>query len=118
MMPDDYLIDELRIAIEAEYPGVSLWIHATSSHLILGRLVVPEDQRNQGIGTAIMRRLTDAADRWSIPSALTPGNTYGGSLSRLRPFYRRFGFVPNRGRARDFATTESMVRAPKPQGTK
>ncbi|MFC9995713.1 GNAT family N-acetyltransferase [Nocardia sp. NPDC127526] len=115
-MPDDDLVDELRIAIEATYPGVSLWIHTSGTHLILGRLVVPEQQRNQGIGTAIMQRLLAEADHWGIPAALTPSNAYGGSLTRLRPFYRRFGFKPNRGRNKDFHTTESMVRTPKSQG--
>lgn len=116
MTPGDEWIDELRIAIESEYRGVSLWIHAADTYLILARLVVPESERNNGIGTAIMLRILAEADSRGVPSALTPSNSYGGTLTRLRAFYRRFGFVPNRGRARDFATREAMVRTPKPKG--
>ncbi|KZM72243.1 GNAT family N-acetyltransferase [Nocardia terpenica] len=117
-MPDDSWIEELRAAIESENPGVSLWIHAADTYLIPARLIVPEGERNRGIGTAIMHRILAEADRRGVPTALTPSNAYGGAVTRLRPFYRRFGFVPNRGRARDFATAEAMVRAPKPEGIK
>jgi GNAT superfamily N-acetyltransferase len=103
--------EALRHDLEARYPGLDLWISiGPSGDLQLSQIVVP--QRNSGIGTAVMQELTKFADRHGLTMTLTPDNSYGGSVARLKVFYRRFGFVPNKGRRKDYRFSNSMLRRP------
>lgn len=82
--------------------------------VVLHRLAVPKDRRGAGLGSAVMRDLAAEADGRGWTLALTPSTDFGGSSRRrLEGFYRRFGFVANRGRRRDFTTTEAMIRRPR-----
>lgn len=95
----------------ASNPGLKLDIHrASSGHVVLSRIVVPK--RSQGTGGKIMQELIDRADANGDTLALTPSGDFGGSAARLRRFYQRFGFVPNKGRNRDYAISEDMLRPP------
>ena len=106
-------VDVLRHDLEARYPGLDLWISlGPSGDLQLSQIVVPKDQRNSGIGTAVMRELIAFADRHGLPMSLTPDSSYGGSVARLRVFYRRFGFVLNKGRRKDYRFSNAMLRRP------
>jgi len=45
---------------------------------------------------------------------LSPSTDFGASSKeRLKRFYRRFGFVSNKGRQKDFTLFDSMYRLPK-----
>jgi hypothetical protein len=45
---------------------------------------------------------------------LTPSTDYGASsVSRLKKFYKQFGFVENKGRNKDYEISEAMYRLPK-----
>ena len=103
-------------AVVEKYPNVKLDISPPSpgGYATLDRIVVPEAERNKGIGSAVMRDLIAEADAKGVPLALSPTADFGGSKSRLGGFYREFGFVPNSGRNKDFATRETMVRHPDP----
>ena len=57
-----------------------------------------------------MAAVVAAADAQGIDLALTPSDAFGSSTARLERFYRRFGFVPNKGRNKDFTTRERMLR--------
>ncbi len=63
-----------------------------------------------------MRDIVDYADATGKRVVLTPGqkdDRHGTtSRSRLVTFYKRFGFVENKGRAKDFTISESMYREP------
>lgn len=107
----------LAAELEKEYPGLILHLQspsegAGSSWVVLSRIEIPKAARNGGTGTAIMERIIKEADANGWPLALTPDDAFGGSKSRLEKFYRRFGFVPNKGRAKDFTTRELMIRPP------
>ncbi len=80
--------------------------------LVLSSIEIYPDLRRQGNGSAFMTQLCAAADNngWTI--ALTPDDYKGSSLSRLVKFYRRFGFVPNKGRKKDYSISEAMLRLP------
>lgn len=69
--------------------------------------------KNAGNGTKAMQKIIDYADKHGITLVLTPDGSFGGNIKRLESFYRRFGFVPNKGRTRDFLTRESMIRPAK-----
>jgi GNAT superfamily N-acetyltransferase len=84
--------------------------------IILSKIVVPEDARNQGIGTKAMQDLIAYADATGKRIALSPSADFGGNKGRLEDFYKSFGFVNNKGRSRDFSISETMLRDPTPKG--
>jgi len=101
---------------KSEEPDVELNVHGDADKgYVLSKIVVPKELRNTGIGSKVMKDLTDKADSEGAIIALTPDNTYGGSKTRLTQFYRRFGFVPNKGRNKDFRYRETMIRYPVPK---
>lgn len=98
--------------LEREFPGIKLDLIDAKSATTISRIVVQTEQRNAGIGTAVMQRLADWADSNGKVLALTPSSDFGGSKERLGKFYKRFGFIENKGRSKDFAISESMLREP------
>ena len=103
----------LRETLSTRYPNVALDIsQSPSEHLVVSRIVVPKEERGQGIGTAIMRDLIQEAENRNIPMALTPDSSFGGNLKRLKEFYGNLGFTPNTGRNKDYRISESMIREP------
>lgn len=108
---------DLASELKAEYPGLILHLESPSKgqgspYVVLSHIEIPKTGRNSGAGTAIMERIIKEADSNGWPLALTPDGAFGGSKTRLERFYRRFGFVPNKGRAKDYLTQEAMVRQP------
>lgn len=103
-------LDELTKKIEQDHPEVKLDISEKNDNISLTRIVVPKDQRNSGIGTQIMRHITNYADSKGITVSLTPSTEYGGNKSGLERFYRSLGFVPNKGRTADTRISDSWIR--------
>jgi len=94
--------------------GVSLFVYEGKDYLKLSEIVVPKGERGQGIGTEVMNDLVSLSERLRKRVLLTPDTSYGGSsVKRLRDFYKRFDFVENKGRNKDWSTTERMYRDPK-----
>lgn len=81
-----------------KYPGIIFLLDETGKYLELIKLVIPEKQRNQGLGTKIMIGLCEEADRYKKILTLTPTNIYGSDFKRLIKFYKKFGFVMNEGK--------------------
>jgi GNAT superfamily N-acetyltransferase len=100
-------VEDLAADLEARHPGLSL---GSSGPVVLSKIVLPKDQRGAGLGSAVMSDILAEADRHGWAVALTPSADFGGSKTRLVAFYRRFGFVPNSGRHKDWSTRESMIR--------
>ena len=75
---------------------------------------MPKGQRNSGIGSDLIKQLADYADETGSRIVLSPSTDFGGtSVSRLKDFYKKSGFVENKGRNKDFSTHETMYREPK-----
>ncbi|MBW5800689.1 LPD38 domain-containing protein [Halomonas elongata] len=96
--------------LREEFPGLKLDLMGRGQRVTVSRVVAPE--RGQGIGSAVMQRLTDWADASGRTLALTPSSDFGGNTKRLREFYQRFGFVENKGRHKDYEISEAMYREP------
>lgn len=94
------------------FSDVDAWVSEDETRLVLSRLVVPVGRRNQGRGSEFMAALCDLGDRTGKRVELTPTSDFGGSKRRLIQFYKRFGFVQNKGRNRDFEVSEDMYRLP------
>lgn len=76
---------------------------------------VPKKNRGGGFGTKAMMDLCEFADahhRRIVLSPATKNDDGTTSRSRLVKFYKRFGFVENKGRKKDFAISEGMYREP------
>lgn len=103
------------VRYELRHSGVELRLnHSHGGYTVLHGIRVPKDSQKKGLGTAIMEDLVEEADRQGWSLALTPSTDWGASsVSRLKNFYRRFGFLENKGRNRDLTTMESMLRPAK-----
>jgi GNAT superfamily N-acetyltransferase len=103
-------LDELA----KKYPDVKIDAFVGKNDINLSRIVVPKEMRNQGIGTQVMEDLSAFADSLGKRVTLTPSSDFGGSVPKLKTFYKEFGFVENKGKNKDFSTSEAMYREPKP----
>jgi len=83
----------------------------------LSMIEIEKEQRSQGIGSKIMDELIAFADRNNKRIILRVGlsdKRHGTtSRSRLVKFYKRFDFIENKGRNKDFTITHGMFRNPK-----
>lgn len=93
--------------------GIDFWISEKGNYIIVSKIVVPEENRNNGIGTEAMNILTNYADDTGKIIALTPSTSFGGKLSKLQNFYKKFGFVKNSGKNKNYETKEQYIRYPK-----
>jgi hypothetical protein len=98
--------------IKRNYPNVDLDIYSSPKGLTLSKIVVPKEARSEGVGSSVMSDLVKYADENNLPIALTPDNSFGGNKTRLKSFYKNFGFVDNKGRNKDFSFRETMIRQP------
>lgn len=70
-------------------------------------------EANNGAGTRLMQEICDYADKENKIIILSPSDEFGGNKKRLVEFYKRFGFVENKGKNKIFEIFESMYREPK-----
>lgn len=81
--------------------------------LTLSRIEVPKEQRGKEVGTKAMEDIIKYADENNKRIVLTPSTDFGGtSVKRLKEFYKKFGFIENTGKNKDFTTKETMYRNP------
>lgn len=83
------------------------------NNLHLSRIEIERENRGRGFGTKAMEDLTALADHYGLLMTLSPSTDFGASSKeRLKRFYRRFGFVSNKGRHKDFTLSDAMYRLP------
>lgn len=107
--------DEVR-----ERAGADLQVFNVSmtnaGDLKLNMFAVDRGAQRAGIGSRAMQELTRFADLNGKRIVLSPAakdDAWGtSSRSRLVKFYKRFGFVENKGRNTDFAISDGMYREP------
>lgn len=98
--------------LEEKHAGLKLDVigGTNGKPLNISRIVAAE--RGQGTGTAAMTEIIAFADSNGLRVALTPSKDFGGTVSRLKEFYKRFGFVENKGKNKDYEISETMYREP------
>ena len=104
--------------LEQKYPNVTLDISGNPEKgYELSRIVIPEGERGEGMGTEVMQDMIDMADEQGARIFLTPDVSFGGtSVARLKKFYKQFGFVENKGKNKDFSIRNTMYRDPQSTG--
>lgn len=90
--------------------GIQHTVSESDDRITVSKIVVPEDKRGAGAGTSAMQALVAYADAVGKHIVLSPASDFGGNKARLVQFYKRLGFVQNKGRNRAFSTSESMYR--------
>lgn len=107
--------DRDLMALFERFADVDLYIspeHNGRSELT--KIVIPKAQRGTGHGSQVMAHVIHWADKHGIVLSLTPATDFGGSsVARLKRFYKRFGFVENKGRNRDYEISDTMYRTPR-----
>ena len=113
---------DFSTAIKNQFNGLELDLYEASNSdklLVLSKIALPKENRKSGIGTEVMNEITNFADSKGKTIALTPSTDFGAtSVSRLKEFYKRFGFVENKGKNKDFSISESMYRLPAKEDNK
>lgn len=104
---------QIQDRLIAANPGMKLNLMGNGDTVTLSRIELPSEGREKGTGTKVMQELTAWADANGKKLALTPSADFGGNKKRLGEFYKRFGFVDNKGKNKDYEVSESMVRDPR-----
>jgi N-acetylglutamate synthase-like GNAT family acetyltransferase len=121
MSIQDVTTKDFSTAIKNQFNGLELDLYevSNSDKLVLSKIALPKENRKSGIGTEVMNEITNFADSKGKTIALTPSTDFGAtSVSRLKEFYKRFGFVENKGKNKDFSISESMYRLPAKEDNK
>jgi predicted GNAT family acetyltransferase len=107
--PADFALElQDKYGVELDFLG-----SPESETLSVSRIVVPKGQRGQGVGAKVMEEIVGYADSNNKKLVLTPSKDFGGtSVKRLTDFYKRFGFVENKGKNKDFTIRDTMYRSP------
>jgi predicted GNAT family acetyltransferase len=115
----DILTPINKIKSDAKEIGVSIAtsIDKKNNAIEVSKIVVPDDLRNVGIGTKFMSDITKAADESGSIVTLTPSKDFGGNVKKLIEFYKRLGFVENKGANKDFRFQDSFIRLPSRQAS-
>lgn len=105
-------IKGLVATLKDKYPGLLLWASESSFNntVVLDKIVVPQQNRRQGIATEVINAILSWADQNGKVVALTPDESLGTSKSKLVSMYKQFGFVMNKGRNKDYEISELMYR--------
>lgn len=75
---------------------------------------IDKSSRGEGLGTSFMTDLCKFSDYHKLQIRLSPSKDFGAtSVPRLIEFYKRFGFVENKGKNKDYQFSETMYRIPK-----
>lgn len=108
-------VEKLQADLSNKYNAAKLGLSLT----LQGALRVDMMQmraRGEGKGSALMKEIVAFADRHGLRTELTPAvpddNLGTTSRARLVKFYKRFGFVENKGKNKDFSISEGMYREP------
>ena len=103
---------EFNSYLNKKYSGIRIYIFDSRGDIKLDSIIIPKHLQNQGIGTQILNEITEFADSKNKRLILSPAqqDKIHGTTSRGRlvKFYKRFGFVENKGK--DFSISESMFR--------
>jgi GNAT superfamily N-acetyltransferase len=105
--------DALSFLEQSALSMVRLKRGSADGYVYVHLIQVPDLQRGNGIGEAVMRALCQVADRRGWTLTATPDARHGAtSVTRLRGWFKRHGFRLNKGRRRDYDSTADMVRRP------
>ena len=97
--------------LKEQYPNIIFDLRYGNNTIELNRFVIPKELRKQGIGSQFMKALIQFASINKSLIILTPSDSFGAtSVARLKKFYKRFGFVENKGKNANYQLSCGMYR--------
>lgn len=93
--------------------GVELDIRFRQSSCELNLIRVNEKARGKGLAKEFMQKFIKLGDQHGVIIFLTPSDSFGSNVNKLKLFYKSFGFVDNKGKNKDYRFMASMIRYPK-----
>lgn len=90
-----------------------LWISERPREVAIAMIVLRPEARGRGVGREIMSEIARYADVTGRVVLLSPEPTDGSTKAGLLRFYKSFGFVENKGRAKRFEYRDTMYRDPR-----
>lgn len=107
------VLNKISSAYRLKYPGLNLDTshNLTTDHIRVNQIWIPPHFRGRGIGTRIMKGLGKYANKTQRSITLNQ-QADPGKKQKLSKFYKTHGFVPNRGRNKDFTTRDAYIRKP------
>lgn len=103
--------------LRANHPDVQLEVSQQPGGLMVQMIRVPPESRQRGLATKALTELLAYADRSGLVVALTPQRIGAGAAPKkaLQAWYRKHGFVPNKGRRHNHEFMAEMIRTPPEQ---
>ena len=92
--------------------GVEQRLTETATTIRPGIIRVPAELRDEGRATRAMQSLIAYAEQSGKRIDVSPTGEFGASKKRLIAWYKRLGFVENKGANKDFAISATMYRIP------
>jgi len=111
--PPKEVLNKISRAYGRKYRGVNVDVSHDdmSGNIRVNQLWVPPHLQGGGIGTRVMKGLGKYADKTGKNITLNQ-EPDPGKKGKLAKFYKSHGFRPNRGKKRDFSTTDTYIRNP------
>ena len=100
-------VHQLEEHIEDKF-GITLDLYDRGDYIILSRIMVENNERGLGKGTAALKYLNQYADDMNLPIYLTPAQSMG-TFKKLVRWYKKYGYEKNMDKSK---TREFLVRYP------
>ena len=71
-IPHNDELQTLTKSLEAKYPGLQLYAFVTKGYLEIAQIIVPPENRNQGIGTNVIQTIKNFAQSINLPIIIRP----------------------------------------------
>lgn len=109
----DIIFDTPAIRKEFHVKEMEIYFCISTSkfYITLGKIIIEDP--NNGYGTLFMEELCKWCDEHKKCLCLTPDDSFGSDIIRLKKFYKKFGFILNKGRKKLFDIKETYYRLPK-----
>lgn len=89
-----------------------IFIFQAKNQLELNVIKIKPEFKNQGWGKKIMTDLCSYADKHDLIITLTPSDSFGSNVGKLKAFYKAFNFQFNAGKNKIHTISDSMYRLP------
>ena len=100
-----------------EIDRVGIYYDRNNGSLFLSDFYIKPEHRGKGVGTKVMNSITEFANGMKLPIVLIPEpDDDNMSTKALINFYKKFGFVVNQGKKKDYTFSDpfalTMYRLP------
>jgi GNAT superfamily N-acetyltransferase len=101
-----------------EIDRVGIYYDRNNGSLFLSDFYIKPEHRGKGVGTKIMNSIVQFGDTMKLPIVLMPEPEDDSmSVNDLINFYKKFGFVLNKGKQKDYSFSDpfgtTMYRLPR-----